>query len=83
MFLQSSFSFSLQDFEAGIPLEYLAGLDACYNTFLSMMETSGSTVIRVPWNSFGDSRAVADQIIEKSSSLKPLSALVDVQKLTD
>ena len=54
--------FLLQDCEDGIPLEYLAGLDACYGNFLRAMSTTGAQVLSIPWASFGDTSVLADAI---------------------
>lgn len=62
---------------------YLSGLDACYRSFMQMMEESGSKVISVPWNSFGNSNAVSQQIRTHALNLVPLDELVDVPQLTE
>lgn len=51
-----------RDCEDGIPLEYLAGLDTCYQNFLASMPKTGSSVIAVDWNVFGTVQPVADSI---------------------
>lgn len=48
--------------EGGIPLEYLAGLEDCYLTFLGQMAAAGSKVIRLPWTNFGGADDVAQAI---------------------
>ena len=52
----------VQDCEDGIPLEYLSGLDACYGNFLRAMQTTGASVLSIPWTMFGDAAVVADAI---------------------
>lgn len=48
-----------QSCESGIPLDYLSGLDECYQNLLRNMRAS-STVLRLPWDSFG----TTDQVVE-------------------
>lgn len=47
--------------EAGVPLEYLKGLDKCYHELLMELEERGSDVYRIPWEKFGD----IDEILKK------------------
>jgi len=72
-----------RDCETGISLSYLAGLDECYKKFLVMMEKGGSSVISIPWTTFGDANQVAQIIEKRLEVVPPLHLLVDVQKLSD
>merc|ERR1712096_567962 len=40
--------------EGGIPLDYLEGLDSCYNNFLIEMANVGASILRLSWDTFGD-----------------------------
>lgn len=62
-----------QDCEEGIPLAYLAGLDTCYGNFLVAMQ-SISTVVSIPWSTFGDLRVVAEHVASLRHA--PMSAWV-------
>lgn len=74
-----------RDCEDGIPLEYLAGLDACYGNFLRAMSTMGSRVVSMPWSGFGDTGVVASavhelpcgSIAEWAADVKRISHLID------
>ena len=42
-----------RDCESGIPLEYLEGLDTCYQNFVQDFEKRGAGVLDLPWEKFG------------------------------
>lgn len=77
-----------RDCESGIPLAYLEGLDACYQTFLGDMAAQGSAVLQFDWRDYATCPAPAavasqcaaaipaplDPLSPRSSSI--LSALV-------
>lgn len=48
--------------ESGIPLEYLAGLSDCYQSFVGDMKSFGVSSLVVPWNNFGSSDEVASSL---------------------
>eukprot|EP00708_Paratrimastix_pyriformis_P004058 GAFH01002879.1.p1 GENE.GAFH01002879.1~~GAFH01002879.1.p1 ORF type:complete len:241 (-),score=44.72 GAFH01002879.1:244-966(-) len=48
--------------EAGIPLDYLTGLDQCYQEFLVQMRQYGTQVVKLTWSNFGDEGSVAHTI---------------------
>lgn len=50
--------------DAGIPLDYLQGLDKCYQQFLTEMSSKGSHVIKVDWSHFGDAAAMKERIMD-------------------
>ncbi|KAG9395957.1 Deoxynucleoside kinase [Carpediemonas membranifera] len=54
--------------EAGMPIEYLRGLDAAHAMLLDDLEKVGIEVLRVDWESFGDIEP-----IEKSVQRTPLN----------
>jgi deoxyadenosine/deoxycytidine kinase len=51
-----------RDCEAGVPLEYLRGLEKCYGELLMELEDRGSQVYRVAWNDFGSIKDVLKTI---------------------
>lgn len=51
-----------RDYESGIPLEYLKGLDSSYKTFLDEMRKIGSNVLVYNWTDFGYKYEVAEDI---------------------
>jgi len=51
-----------RDYESGIPLEYLKGLDASYHKFLDEMRNVGSRVLVYDWTDFGYKYEVAEDI---------------------
>jgi len=53
--------------ESGIPIDYLRGLDRCYNDFLQYMQRKGTAVVRLDWNQFGSVHAVADALARSPS----------------
>ena len=48
----------------GIPLEYLEGLENCYEDLLQEMEERGSRVLKFDWGEFGSAEEVAKDIKE-------------------
>eukprot|EP00003_Mantamonas_plastica_P023229 TRINITY_DN4138_c0_g1_i1.p1 TRINITY_DN4138_c0_g1~~TRINITY_DN4138_c0_g1_i1.p1 ORF type:complete len:348 (+),score=120.65 TRINITY_DN4138_c0_g1_i1:419-1462(+) len=72
-----------RDFEEGIPLAYLAGLNKCYLNFVEQMKETGSSVVAIDWNDFGDVETIAEQVKEMCSQndnsewIKDLPALLD------
>jgi len=71
-----------RDCEAGIPLDYLIGLDECYHIFLDMMRDAGSKVVKIPWNSFGNSNHVAQMVRASAGSVISLESAIDVEALS-
>ena len=64
--------------EEVIPLAYLAGLDVCYKTLLDELDASKTTdVLRIPWNSFGDSASVCASIVDSFEASTKHIALYD------
>lgn len=51
-----------RDYESGIPLEYLKGLDASYKKFLEEMRNVRSRVLEYNWTDFGYNFEVAEDI---------------------
>ncbi|KAJ7391528.1 mitochondrial electron transport, NADH to ubiquinone [Desmophyllum pertusum] len=51
-----------RDYESGIPLEYLQGLNASYKTFLDEMRNLGCRVLEYNWTDFGYKFDVAEDI---------------------
>lgn len=49
--------------ESGIPLNYLAGLNACYDSFVQHMDRKGTRVHRINWNAFGNAQDVAARLL--------------------
>lgn len=47
-----------RDCEDGIPLDYLAGLDACYLRLVERMRAASCPTIVVDWNEFGQAEYV-------------------------
>lgn len=66
----------MQGCEVGIPLAYLAGLDSCYKSFLSLMRSAGSEVLCINWQDFGNSHAVATEIAAAQTVALPDPAAV-------
>jgi thymidylate kinase len=58
------FSRSAAEVDSGIPLEYLQGLDRCYQQFLEEMNSKGSNVLKVDWSKFGDLSTIKDQVLK-------------------
>ncbi len=54
--------------DSGIPLEYLAGLERCYNQFLDHMSARGSNVLRLDWTSFGTADGLRSAVLEAAST---------------
>ena len=54
--------------ESGIPLSYLKGLDKQYQQLLVDMEQSGTRVIRMDWNRFGEVKQVESIVTELPQS---------------
>eukprot|EP01139_Manchomonas_bermudensis_P003017 Amastigsp_a7027_21.p2 type:complete len:313 gc:universal Amastigsp_a7027_21:1040-102(-) len=54
--------------ESGIPLEYLAGLDSCYQKFLGDMAAFGSAVVVENWESYGNSKEIAARVASSVAS---------------
>lgn len=48
--------------EAGIPLEYLRGLERCFQMWQTDMINRGVPVIGIPWENFGSHEDVASKI---------------------
>lgn len=51
-----------RDCETGIQLDYLQGLDECYQSMLRQMSETGSHVMRIQWDEFGNVRTVANTL---------------------
>ncbi|XP_078376426.1 deoxyguanosine kinase-like isoform X1 [Oculina patagonica] len=51
-----------RDYESGIPLEYLKGLDTSYKKFLDEMRNVGSRVLEYNWTDYGYKFEVAEDI---------------------
>ena len=77
----SRWTVCLQDCEAGIPLDYLQGLDSVYQDLLADMEAQGAKVLRKKWNQFGNVRAVIDEIHQHSRACKWSKCIRDVMEL--
>jgi hypothetical protein len=58
----------VQGCESSIPLEYLAGLDTCYQKFLRLMDEAGSSVISLDWSEFGSASAIAPRIARERTT---------------
>ena len=52
-----------RDCEAGVPLDYLQGLDDCYHSFLLEMNLLGVHVREEPWNNFGNVSDVGGRVV--------------------
>lgn len=59
-----------RDVELGIPLDYLEGLGQCYQAMLSQFPAKNT--VRLPWNSFGNSRFVARHIQACLTDVQPI-----------
>jgi len=64
--------------ESAIPLEYLQGLDSCYQEFINWMRSQGTTIIVLPWNNFGDAKGLLKLLKEQ-----PLVTTADVSNLNN
>jgi deoxyadenosine/deoxycytidine kinase len=52
-----------RDCEAGIPVEYLAGLHSCYHKFVTDLQARGSCILQYDWNSYGTTAQVATDLL--------------------
>lgn len=61
-----------RDCECGIPIEYLEGLDSCYQNFMQDMSKKGTPTLSLPWEVFGNTNEVAEtlqRVLRKGSEI--------------
>lgn len=63
-----------RDIEDCIPVDYLLGLERCYNTLLSNLGGDGIDVLRLDWETFGTAEFVAGKIQTKKNENGRLSS---------
>lgn len=51
-----------RDCESGIPLDYLEGLNSCYQNFVRDFAQRGAGVLNLPWENFGKVHDIMDQV---------------------
>lgn len=54
--------------DSGIPLEYLQGLDTCYQLFLREMRAQGSTIVSFDWANFGSVDQIKSEMVRSEAA---------------
>eukprot|EP01116_Phalansterium_solitarium_P012802 TRINITY_DN2941_c0_g1_i1.p1 TRINITY_DN2941_c0_g1~~TRINITY_DN2941_c0_g1_i1.p1 ORF type:complete len:309 (+),score=51.91 TRINITY_DN2941_c0_g1_i1:224-1150(+) len=62
-----------RDAESGIPLDYLSGLNDCYDELVDNLGNQNVNVLRIDWNNFGESSAVGQQVAASVMKARPAS----------
>ena len=76
------------DYEKGIPIEYMEGLQTCYEDIVKMLEAKHAlNCLKVDWTNFGDVESVLEQLVQMRRAPElpqlELSAILNLKQEID